>query len=218
MAAEKTFLPALRFRALTPYFDRFVRATTREPEFKRRLVEGIDARPSAAILDLGAGTGTLALQLKERWPDARVTGLDADPEILAISRRRTAEAGREIEFVEGFSNELPFEDESFDLVTSTLFFHHIDTDTKAATLREVARVLRPGGALHVGDWGKAADPLQAAGFMTVRVFDGFDVTAANASGALPRMCEDAGLERVEVRERLRTALGTLDLIAARKPR
>ena len=217
MAAEKSFLPALRFRALTPYFDRFVRVSTREPQFKRRLIEGIDAPPAAAILDVGAGTGTLALQLKERWPDARVSGLDADPEILAIARRKAAEAGREIELVEGFSTELPFADATFDVVTSTLFFHHLDSDSKVATLREVARVLKPGGALHVGDWGRPADPLQAAGFMTVRVFDGFDVTAANARGALPGLCEAAGLERVEVRDRLRTALGTLDLIVARKP-
>jgi SAM-dependent methyltransferase len=214
MAADQKFLPALRFRALTPIFDPFARATVRESTLKQRLLDGIDLRRDARVLDLGAGTGTLAIQIKQRWPDATVTGLDADPEILDIARRKAAEAGVELELVEGFSNELPFADASFDAVVSTLFFHHLTGDVKRATLAEVARVLRPGGVLHVGDWGKPRDALQATGFFLSRVFDGFEVTRDNARGALPGLIAAAGLRSVAVSDRLRTAFGTLDLIRA----
>jgi ubiquinone/menaquinone biosynthesis C-methylase UbiE len=215
--SERTFLPALRFRALTPYFDAVVRVSSREQEFKRRLLERIDLAPGAAIVDVGAGTGTLAIELSRRWPEARVTGLDADPEILAIARRKAARAGAELDLVEGFSTALPFEDASFDAVVSTLFFHHLADNAKEETLAELRRVLTPGGVLHVADWGSPLDPLQRAAFLTVRAFDGFDVTAANARGALPVLFAAAGFARVEVQDRMRTALGTLELLRAENP-
>jgi ubiquinone/menaquinone biosynthesis C-methylase UbiE len=206
----------MRFKALTPFFDTFVAVGVRERTLKARLLDQVELPPGASVLDVGAGTGTLAIQMKERWPDARVTGLDADPQILAIARRKASEAGAEIDFVEGFSNELPFEDASFDAVVSTLFFHHLNRDAKRATLSELARVLKPGGGLHIGDYGKGADPLQRAAFGAVRGFDGFAVTADNARGRFPAMVEDAGFEPVEVRGRLRTPLGTMDLIHAKR--
>ena len=100
-----------------------------------------------------------------------------------------------MELVEAFSTEMPFADASFDVVLSSLFFHHLEPGVKRTTLAEVARVLRPGGRLHVADWGKPSDPLMRALFTTVRAFDGFAVTAENARGALPELFESAGLER-----------------------
>lgn len=211
------YLPALRFKALTPYFDRFIRTPVRENALKARLIEQVALRPGERTLDVGAGTGTLAIRLARREPGARVVGLDADPDILAIARRKAADAGAAIELVEAMSTAMPFEDGSFDKVVSTLFFHHLDPGGKRTTLAEVARVLRPGGELHVGDWGPPADPLQAALFLPVRIFDGFAVTADNRRGALPDLFEEAGMTGVRVEGRLRTALGTLELLRARKP-
>lgn len=212
--AEGSYLPALRWRALTPIFDPVVRVTTRETEFKRRLLDQASVSPGGTVLDLGAGTGTLAIRLKERCPGARVTGLDADPKVLARARDKADAAGREIEFVEGLSTALPFPDGSFDVVLSSLFFHHLAHEDKRRTLAEVARVLKPGGGLHVADWGKPSDPAMAALFLAIRTFDGFGVTADNAAGALPRMFEDAGLVDARLRDRLRTALGTIALYSA----
>ena len=217
MASGNGYLPALRWKALTPLFDGVVRVTAREGTTKERLLDQAAVRPGDRVLDLGAGTGTLALLLKERCPTATVTGLDADPAVLERARRKAEDARADVAFVEGLSTQLPFESGSVDVVLSSLFFHHLMPDAKRRTLTEVARVLRPGGSLHVADWGKPSDPAMAALSMLIRAFDGFEVTAENLSGALPALFEQAGLDGARERERLRTPLGTLALYSARKP-
>jgi ubiquinone/menaquinone biosynthesis C-methylase UbiE len=211
------YLPALRFPALTRLYDPVVGLTTRERRFKELLVE--QAAPAAGhrILDLGCGTGTLAIQVKRRAPGADVVGLDADPAMLSQAREKAQRAGVELTLTEGFSNDLPFEDASFDRVLSTLFFHHLDPEPKRETAREIARVLRNGGELHVADWGKPSDPAMAVAFLGIRLLDGFENTADNVHGELPRIFEEAGLEDAEQTDRLRTPLGTLALYRAARP-
>jgi ubiquinone/menaquinone biosynthesis C-methylase UbiE len=214
---EQRYIPALRFSALTPLFDPLVRVTTRERTFKRRLVERAAPQAGQEVLDLGAGTGTLALMLKAAQPEATVTGLDADPEILARAREKTAAAGSEVDFVQAFSTAMPLDDDSFDLIVSTLFFHHLDGEAKRTTLRECTRVLRPGGRLLVGDWGRPTDPLMTALFFQVRAIDGFAVTADNAHGRLPALFEQSGLHSVGTTDEFRTPLGTIAIYTGTSP-
>lgn len=214
---RRGYLPALRFSALTRIYDPVVRATSREGRFKEMLVEQAALADGQRILDLGCGTGTLAIQVKRRQPGAEVVGLDADPEMLGRARAKAEQAGVELRLAEGMSDELPFEDGSFDRVLSTLFFHHLDPEPKRRTAREIARVLRRGGELHVADWGAPADPLMAAAFLSIRMLDGFENTADNVHGELPRIFEEAGLEHAEQTDRLRTVLGTLALYRADRP-
>jgi ubiquinone/menaquinone biosynthesis C-methylase UbiE len=210
------YLPALRFPALTRIYDPVVGLTTRERRFKELLVDQAAPAAGQRILDLGCGTGTLAVQVKRREPGAEVVGLDADPEMLSQARAKAERAGVELTLTEGFSNELPFEDGGFDRVLSTLFFHHLDPEPKRETAREIARILRKGGELHVADWGKPSDPAMAVAILGIRLFDGFENTADNVHGELPRIFEEAGLEGAEQTNRLRTPLGTLALYRARR--
>lgn len=210
---ERAYLPALRFRALTPLFDFVVRNTTRERTFKSALVEQSGMRRGHRVLDLGSGTGTLAI-LAARQTGSEVVGIDADSDIVEIARRKAETAGERVRFDEGSATELPYEDSSFDRVVSTLFFHHLTDADKRATLRQVVRVLRPGGALHVADWTNASDPLQAILSWQVRLFDGAERTHANFAGELPRLLAEAGLDDVREHRRLRTVFGTIGLMEA----
>ena len=214
---SRRYVPALRFHLLTRVYDPVVRWTTREATFKQRLLN--QAAPSAGsrVLDLGCGTGTLALMVKRRQPGAEVVGIDPDPEILERARAKARTARLDIRLDQGFSTDLPYEDEAFNAVLSTLVLHHLTGEEKRRSVREIARVLRPGGELHVADWGRPSDPLMHTLFTAVRLGDGFEQTRDNAAGALPAIFEEGGLEQAVETDRLRTVFGTLSLYRAGKP-
>ena len=211
-----SYVPALRFRSLTRIYDPVIALTTRERVFRRRLLEQASLSGGHKVLDLGSGTGTLAVMAAQAGDGIEVTGLDADPEMIERATRKASDAGVEVRFDHGFSTTLPYKPKSFDRVLSTLFFHHLTSESKTDTLREVHRVLKPGGELHVADWGKPTDPLMGAAFYGIRLLDGFENTKANVRGELPQLFERAGLEQAALRDELRTPYGTLALYSATK--
>ena len=146
--------PALRFNWLTPIYDYVVRYTTRERLFKSMLLDAVAIKPGESVLDVGCGTGTLLQAIADRESSVQLTGLDADPGILAIARRKLDAAGTHCDLVPGRSTDMAFPDGSFDRVLSTLFFHHLVSADKQATIAEIARVLKPGCSVHVADWGR----------------------------------------------------------------
>ncbi len=168
------------------------------------------------MLDLGCGTGTLAVLAKQGSPEAEVFGLDADPDVLDQATEKAKRAGLAIAFDQGLSNELPYEDASFDRVLSSLFFHHLSGADKRTTLAEVARVLKPRGELHVADFGRPSDPVMFGIFTALRLFDGIENTRDNITGRLPGLFEDAGLVDAAEHDRFRTAFGSLALYSAIK--
>lgn len=217
MKAEDRYVPALRWHVLTPAYDAIVGLTTRERLFKLRLLEDADLKPGAQVLDLGCGTGTLAIWAKERQPEAAIIGLDGDPRILAIAERKARRHGARIEFREGLSDRLPFPEGTFDRVLSSLFFHHLAPHQKAATLREVRRVLRPGGELHIADWGAPTHAFFRGLFLVIQALDGFSNTRDHVNGAFPAFLVQAGFEQVEIRGRVHTVYGAIELLSARAP-
>jgi ubiquinone/menaquinone biosynthesis C-methylase UbiE len=213
---DESYVPALAHDRLTPLFDVAVRVLLRERRFKQQLLQQAAVGPGQRVLDIGCGTGTLAIMVKRAQPAADVVGLDGDPAILELGRAKVADARVDVRLDQGMSFELPYEDASFDRVLSSLFFHHLKPDAKARTAREVARVLRPGGELHVADFGPAADPLQAAALAIVRRVDGEEETRDNLSGRLPDIFRAGGLADARVHGRLRTLSGTLEFLSARR--
>jgi ubiquinone/menaquinone biosynthesis C-methylase UbiE len=126
----------------------------REAAFKRRLVEQARMESGYHVLDLGCGTATLTILVKQAHPDAEVVGLDGDQRILDIARAKIAKAGLAIALDRGMAYDLPYRDHSFDRVLCSLVIHHLTRENKLRALREVMRVLKPGGELHVADFGK----------------------------------------------------------------
>lgn len=213
-STRDSYVPALAFDRLTPLFDPVVRLTTRERMFKRRLLDQASISPGERVLDLGCGTGTLAIMAKQREPAAELVGIDGDPAILRRARAKLAEAGLDVTFDEGLADELPYPDGSFDKVLSTLLFHHLAREVKEGAAREVARVLRPGGELHVVDWGPPPDRAARLQFLFVQAFDGFGPTDDNIAGRLPAIFAGAGLRDVRERSCLRVTFGSLSLYSA----
>jgi ubiquinone/menaquinone biosynthesis C-methylase UbiE len=211
------FVPALRFDALTSLYDPVVAITSREAAFKRRLLEHARIKNGEAVLDLACGTGTLAIEVKKNHPKARVTGLDGDRTILARAKDKANDAGVKVDFERGLSNELPYDARSFDVVLSTLFFHHLTDEAKADTAEEIRRVLRLGGRLLIADWGRPQDPLMRLAFLNVQLLDGFRNTSSNVAGKLPEFLREAGLKRVSVLDRMRTPLGTIEIVSGVRP-
>lgn len=207
---SERYVPALGIRTLTRFYDPVVAATTRERAFKARLLDQLAPQPGQRILDLACGTGTFAMAVVELEPDATVVGVDGDPDMLARARAKAPG----ITFDEALAQELPYDDGSFDAVTTSLFLHHLTRDLKLAALGEVVRVLRPGGEFHVADWGPPGDPLMALLFMAIRLLDGMDPTRDNAEGRLPELFEAAGLTEVRERGGMRTAFGRLAFYSA----
>ena len=212
---QREFLPALRFRFLTGVYDPVIRVATRETATKGRLVELAGLRDGQRVLDVGCGTATLALIAKEKVPGAELVGIDADPEMLARGREKARAAGADIQLDVGMADELPYEDASFDRVLSSLVFHHLPRPVKEATAREVARVLRPGGELHVADFGRQRDPAMWTLSRLVRYGDG-STTVDNFAGALPEIFSAAGLRCEGERDRMRTGFGSLSFYRAER--
>jgi ubiquinone/menaquinone biosynthesis C-methylase UbiE len=210
---QREFLPALRFRFLTRVYDPVSAITTREGATKGRLVELAAPHEGERVLDVGCGTGTLALLAKQAAPGAELVGLDADPEMLARARAKPDAAG--IRFEQGMADELPYEDASFDKVLSSLVFHHLPRPVKEGAAREIARVLRPGGEFHLADFGPPGDPLMWALSRTVRYGDGSS-TIDNFAGELPAILRTAGLGCDGERERMRTGVGALCFYTAER--
>jgi ubiquinone/menaquinone biosynthesis C-methylase UbiE len=155
--------------------------------------------------------------VKRRFPDAHVTGADGDPEILRIARAKALKSGLQIDVQEAMAQALPYADGRFDCVVSSLFFHHLDRPGKLAALAEALRVLRPGGELHIADWGRATGPFTRAAFLSIQLLDGFPNTSDNVNGLLPELMARARFDSAQETRRFLTVYGNLALHRAQKP-
>lgn len=213
---DARYIPALRYDWLTALYDPVVRLTTREAAFKTALLSQAQIQPGQRVLDLACGTATLTIAIKQAHPQAAVIGIDGDPAILRQARAKAERSGADIEFDKGLSYELPYADESFDHVLSSLFFHHLTRENKLRTLTEVRRVLKPGGEFHVADWGAPQNVLMKLASQGIVLLDGA-TTKDNFAGKLPEFIGQSGFEDVEEVRRFNSLFGTIRLHKAYKP-
>jgi demethylmenaquinone methyltransferase/2-methoxy-6-polyprenyl-1,4-benzoquinol methylase len=140
------------FRALPRRYDFLSAALSfgQDPRWRRALVDAAAPAPGARVLDVATGTGMVAAQLLARRGDCTIVGIDQSAQMLAAARARFDGDAR-VQLVEGQAECLPFGDDSFDALTFTYLLRYVDDP--AATVRELARVVRPGGRVASLEFG-----------------------------------------------------------------
>jgi demethylmenaquinone methyltransferase / 2-methoxy-6-polyprenyl-1,4-benzoquinol methylase len=159
-ASERNRAARELFAPLAPTYDRYARLLSfgQDPRWRSFLVSRIEAGPGDTVLDVACGTGAVALELARRH-GCRVVGIDQSPEMLAEAQRRVEAAGLggRVELREGRAEDLPFDDEAFDGLTFTYLLRYVDDP--AAAMRELARVVRPGGKIAMLEFSVPSRPL-----------------------------------------------------------
>ncbi len=161
-------------------------------ELRQRTAALTRIQPGDAVLDVGCGTGTLALEVARRvGRTGRVAGIDPGAEQIARARKKAARRNVPIEFQVGVIEQLPFPDQTFDVVLSTLMMHHLPTPLKRQGLAEIARVLKPGGRLVIADFKRKLERQgRAARFHA----------GGSSMQDLAALITDAGFEDLETEE------------------
>jgi ubiquinone/menaquinone biosynthesis C-methylase UbiE len=204
----KGYTPALGYDWLSIWYDLAIKLTMPERKFRNRLIDHLSPVSGEHILEFGGGTGANLLIAAMRSPDCQYIGLDIDPKILEIASRKLKKYNLDIPLKLYDGESLPFESDSFDKVYSCLVFHHLDRDSKLNSLKEIHRVLKPGGKLIIGDWGKAKSRIMRTSFYMVQMLDGFKTTTDNVNGLLPAFMEQSGFSNVAETGFVNTKIGS----------
>lgn len=210
----KGYVPALGYHGLTGLYDRVVAVTMREAIWRAQFVRLIAPGAGEGILDIGCGTGSLAVALAQAEPAAQITGIDPDAAMLEVARQRATAAGVTVELVAGLAQDAArtgaLAGRRFDKIVSSLVFHHLDEGTKRTVLGTMHGLLeRRYGRVIILDWGAMPGILTRLRFLPVQLLDGFDNTRANVEGQMPELLAEAGFRVIATPWTFETAFGPL---------
>lgn len=211
---KNTYIPAFHFHWLTPWYDPLMRRLYPEQALKTALLAQARIQPGQSVLDMGCGTGMLTLLIKRAHPDANVYGLDVDAQVLAIAQGKAKQMGTGIVLQQGSAVALPYPDGSFDRAFASLMLHHLTREEKRQALTEAFRVLKPGGELHIADFGKPHDLSMWLISLLVRWAEEIH---DNIRGLLPLFMAEAGFQQIKETASYRTVSGAIALFQACKP-
>ena len=203
------YVPALGFHRLTALYDPLIRSWSAATRMRAAVIDVLELRAGMRILELGAGPGRLAIQIKRRHPGVLIDAVDVDARMVARARRNAARAGVEIAFREADMTSLPAQG-AYDRVYSTMTFHHLLPAAKQQALVTARRALAPGGNFVVADFGRPRDLLQWALFSWIQQpLDGAPSTRPHRDGRFEQGLRD---EFGQVRSAAvwRTVAGTIE--------
>ncbi len=217
--SNQAFTPAAGSPKYTKYYDTVIALLTREDRWRSATIAQLKLKPGDTVVDIGCGTASLAVWMKQHQPGARVIGVDPDPQVLAIARTKVRRAGAEVEFVQGMG------DKAVELIgpgiaskaVSSLVLHQCPVPMKKAIIDNMFALLRPDGTLVIADFGVQRDALMRLGFRIVQRADGKQDTQPNADGILPRLIDQAGFADVAEASVIRTVSGSISIYRATRP-
>mgnify|MGYP001304144900 CR=1 FL=1 len=209
------FTPAAGRFAPTGFYDRGVALLTREAVWRRELLQVLGPANGETILDVGCGTGSLALLIKRAAPGAHVVGLDPDPQALSIARRKANAAGIRIEWRQGFAREAA-DGGAFDKVVSSLVFHQVQVDEKKAGMAAMFAAANAGGTICIADYAQQRTWPMRQLFRVIQVLDGRANTEPNANGFLESELSMLCGRVVDARSTINTPTGTISIFLEKK--
>ena len=177
------FTPAAGRFMPTSAYDLLLALLTRESTWRAKLLEALAPRPGERILDVGSGTGSFAILVKQSEPQSIVVGLDPDPEARRIAAAKAKFAGVEIEWMPGFARDAATFGQ-FDIVVSSLVFHQVPLKEKRAGLEAMFKATKPDGRVLIADYAEQQSWLMRQAFKIVQSADGRTNTQPNADGFL----------------------------------
>jgi ubiquinone/menaquinone biosynthesis C-methylase UbiE len=216
MVTNSDYIPALKYNWLSTFYDFLIQNFLKEKSWKTFLIQSISQPSPERILDIGTGTATLSIMIKQTFPNAKVIGLDGDEKILELAHKKIEAQNIEIDLIKGMSYQLPFPDNHFDVVTSSLMIHHLRDEDKVRTFKEVLRVLKPSGEFCIADWGEPNTMTSRLLFFWVQFLDGFETTSSNVKGFLPKFLSTSGFVTVNELKKYTTIGGSISIYKACK--
>lgn len=212
MTNQQEFTRAAGQFAPTTMYDAGVAILTRESVWRNELLKKLSPAAGETILDVGCGTGSLAILLKQAQPDALITGLDPDPEALSIARRKAAAAGVEIAWQQGFAHDAASFG-VFDKVVSSLVFHQVPLDGKRSGIAAMYAATKPGGLVCIADYAKQELWSMRQLFKFIQLIDGRSNTQPNADGFIENEMSNLFGKTVVPVYSLNTPTGTISLFS-----
>jgi ubiquinone/menaquinone biosynthesis C-methylase UbiE len=199
------YIPTLSIDALTPYFDFLSNLFGFGDALKQRVLNLAAIKDGGHILDVGAGTGSLAILAKKQHPHAEVVGVEPDEQALNIAKRKVETSDVQISLIQAGAERLPFSPASFDVVVSTLVFHHLPTEIKKQALTEIYRVLQDNGSFLLADFGEAKGVFLGilAGIVKMTRLPESKTAQDNLDGKIPTFMREAGFSIQEVATKYR---------------
>lgn len=153
-SSHRPFLPAAGHDLALPLYDPLT-SWLGAPARRRILLERAGLRAGQRVLDIGCGTGSLAIALKTAHPGIEVSALDPDLRALARAKKKAARARVQLHWDHGYGDAVTYADASFARVLSSFMLHHLHRPAQQRLLAEALRVLEPGGSIHIVDFASS---------------------------------------------------------------
>lgn len=194
------FAPAFICDFFTPFYDLIIKQGGLGKSLEERIIKIANIKDGESILDVGCGSGGLVVRIRSNYQNCEVVGVDPDQKILNLAKKKIEKNKFDVALINAWAEKLPFQNSSFDIVISALTFHHLPTEIKKQSFKEIHRVLKKDGRFLLADIGKPDSLFWKVKFAIdpERLFSTGEYMKDNLGGRLPLFVEDAGFAVKEI--------------------